>query len=68
MHTVADFIADGRESWIKTHTGVYQVSHIRWPETNPWAVTPKSNGGFGSSWCVHYQTALYSTPAEAEAA
>jgi len=66
-HTVQDFIRDGRESWIRTHAGIFQVSHIRWPKTNPWAVTPDSNGGAGSSWCVHYGTTLYSSYEEAEA-
>lgn len=66
--TVGDWIKGHcrREAWIITHCGVYQVGHIRWPETNPWAVTPKSNAGFGSSWCVHYGTMLYADQKTAE--
>ncbi len=70
MHTLKDFIDSTftKESWIKTHAGIYRVSHIRRPETDPWAVTPDANGGFGCSWCVHYGTLLFSSKAEAEAA
>jgi hypothetical protein len=66
MHTVKDFILTGRESWIKTHCGIYQVSYIQWPQDNPWAVTPLANGGVGASWCVCQQTTLYSTKEEAQ--
>ena len=56
--TVGDWIQGGckREAWIITHCGVYQAGYMR-PDC--WVVTPKSNGGFGSSWCCHYGTILY---------
>lgn len=36
-----------------------RVSHIRWPESDPWAICPEENGGFGLSYCVHYGTRLW---------
>ena len=35
------------------------VSHIRWPESNPWAVCPEENAGFGLSYCVHHGVRLF---------
>lgn len=61
--TVQDFIDKGfkfdRPVFLHTFNGYAEVSGIRWPESNPWAVCPKENGGFGMSFCVHYGTKLY---------
>ena len=62
--TVRDLIDDGAEIqslgtvFIPTAWGPKEVSHIKWPESNPWAHCPKDNGGFGMSYCVHYGTEL----------
>jgi len=48
-----------KKLYIHTFRGFEEVSHVRWPETNPWIVCPKSNGGFGISYCVHYGERLY---------
>lgn len=45
--------------FIDTFNGPQEVTGIRWPETNPWVVCGKDNGGFGMSYCVHYGTALF---------
>ena len=59
--TIRDFIKTaptGRYYMLARNEYVY-VSHIRWPETNPWAVCPEENAGFGLSYCVHYDVNLY---------
>ena len=59
--TVEEFIKCGSDIpvYLDTAWGFKRVSHIRWPETNPWAVCPEDNGGFGMSYCVHYGTTLH---------
>lgn len=36
-----------------------RVAYIRWPESDPWAVCPDENAGFGLSYCVHYGMLLW---------
>jgi hypothetical protein len=59
--TVRDYIngaGQGKRVLIDTFNGPQEVSYIRWPETDPWVVCSKENGGFGISYCVHYGTPL----------
>lgn len=44
--------------FIPTAWGEQEVTSIRWPDTDPWIVCGKENGGFGLSYCVHYGTTL----------
>ena len=59
--TIKDFIEKGSNKDVYIHArGKYcRVSHVRWPESDPWAVCPDGNGGFGLSYCVHYGTQLF---------
>lgn len=50
---------DGLTPYIKTTWGYAEVGYIRNPRTDPWAVCPKENGGFGQSFCVHGGTTIY---------
>ena len=72
--TVRDFIREGEYKdgaflfhgqcvYLSTFSGEHLVGHIRWPVTDPWAVCPKANGGFGLSFCVSYETPLILKPA-----
>ncbi len=36
-----------------------RVGYIRWPCSDPWAVCPEENGGFGLSYAVHFGTVLW---------
>jgi len=69
--TVSDFIQDGafdqasglflyrgERVFLSTAWGDLLVGHIRWAATDPWAVCPKANGGFGQSFCVCKNTPL----------
>ena len=59
--TVEEYINSGYKDkiYLKTYLGMLEISHIRWPHTDPWAVCPKVNGGHGQSFAVHYGTLLY---------
>lgn len=61
--TLSQFIVttnlDGLTPYIKTAWGYAEVSYIRNPRTDPWAVCGKENGGFGQSFCVHGGTTVY---------
>ena len=61
MLTVQEYIANppAEPVFIKTAWGFQEVGYVRWPDSNPWVVCPKENGGFGISYCVHYGTRLY---------
>jgi len=54
--TVSDFAASGCpagfSAFLPTAWGEKRVSHIRFPETDPWAVCPDGNAGFGESFMV----------------
>lgn len=52
------FLYRGQRAFISTAFGDLLVSHIRWASTDPWAVCPKANGGFGQSFCVCSNTPL----------
>jgi len=52
------FLYRGQRVFISTAFGDLLVSHIRWASTDPWAVCPKANGGFGQSFCVCSNTPL----------
>ena len=66
MKTVREFIDQGsnEDLYIKCSTHIHdsgfaRVSHVRWPETNPWVVCPDLNAGSGLSFCVCYAEPLY---------
>ena len=60
--TVRDFTEkgapEGSKAFLPTFMGDVEVGYIRWPETNPWAVCPKENAGFGLSFMVGHDTLL----------
>ena len=62
--TVRQFIDQGNRPlpgtrvYIKTHAGLEEVDYVKWPETNPWVHCPRSNGGFGLSYCVSWSDPL----------
>lgn len=59
--TVGEFIEKGsdRDMFLYAHGRLTRLAYIRWPDTNPWAVCPDDNGGYGASYCVHYGTPIY---------
>jgi len=59
--SVEEFIENGSKEpvYLDTAWGRKLVSRIDWPQTNPWAVCPKDNGGFGMSYAVSNWTRLY---------
>ncbi len=60
--TVRDYIngeaPEGATLYLPTAFGEYEVTGINWPHTDPWIVCGKANGGYGQSFCVHYDTRL----------
>ena len=70
LGTIGDLIA-GRLTgpvYLSTFHGPARVGYIRNAATDPWAVCPDLNAGFGLSFCVHLGMPLYSTAAAAAAA
>lgn len=42
-----------------SHLGFCRVGHVRNPYTDPWAVCPDENGGFGLSFAIHSGTTMH---------
>ena len=59
--TIKEFSAGGLSKPVFLHTawGYQEVDHVRWPDTDPWAVCPKMNGGYGQSFAVTKDTPLF---------
>lgn len=68
--TIGDFIS-GRLTapvYLPTFHGPARVAYVRNPTTDPWAVCPDLNAGFGLSFCVDRGMLLYASAADAAAA
>ena len=61
MLTVSSFVSRGsdRPVFLRTFAGTFRVSQILWPDTNPTAVCPDANAGFGSQFAVGPETLLH---------